>query len=155
MDLQTPFHVGIATPDIDATMELLGSLLRLTWVDLDRPPICHYTRQGPIAPAPRVVYSNQGPLYVELIQAAEGTFYPPDQPTHLHHLGYWTDDFPTALEEAEREGWSPEVWMNDDAGEPTTFAYVARPDALRIELVDSVGRVALETLLGTRPTGQP
>lgn len=149
-----PFHVGIATPDVEASMAALTALLGLTWVALDRPPICHYTPGGAIQPSPRVMYSAQGPLYIELIEAAEGTFYPLTEPTHLHHVGYWTDDFATALASAENEGWALEVSMRDDGGRPTTFAYLSRPGDVRIELVDSVGRNALETLLKAALEGE-
>jgi hypothetical protein len=65
----------------------------------------------------------------------------------VHHLGYWTDDFATDLATARADGWSLEVCMHDQAGSPAIFAYLTRPDRLRIELIDSVGRPALEALL--------
>jgi hypothetical protein len=145
--ITSPFHVGLATPDVDVVQASLSQLLGLVWVPLERPPVLHHTRDGPVRPSPRVSYSAQGPLHLEVLEAVAGTVYDPERGTHVHHLGYWTDDFAADLTAARADGWSLEVCMHDEAGRPAIFAYLTRPDRMRIELIDSVGRPALEALL--------
>jgi Glyoxalase/Bleomycin resistance protein/Dioxygenase superfamily len=144
--LRSPFHLGIATTDMEATMATLGTALGLTWVPLDRPDITHYTPGGSVRPSPRVSYSREGPLHVEILEAAPGTVYDPRARTHLHHVGYWTEDFAGDLSSAGREGWSVEAAMMDDAGRLATFAYLTRPGEVRVELIDAAQRPALEAL---------
>lgn len=145
--VEWPFHVGISTPDIDGSMAAIGAALGLRWVALDRPPVLHDTPRGPVRPSSRVVYSSEGPLHVELLQAEPGTVYPPERGTHLHHVGYWVDDLRQAIGEAEGTGWSLEVTMFDEAGLPSAFAYLSRPGSTWIELVDVANRPALRALL--------
>jgi Glyoxalase/Bleomycin resistance protein/Dioxygenase superfamily len=145
--MTSPFHVGLATPDVDGVQALLSQLLGVVWVPLERPPVVHHTPDGPVRPSPRVSYSAQGPLHLEVLEAAAGTVYDPDRGTHIHHLGYWTDDFAADLATACADGWSLEVCMHDEAGRPAIFAYLTRPARMRVELVDAVGRPAFEALL--------
>jgi hypothetical protein len=154
--MTSPFHVGLATPDINGVQALLSQLLGLVWVPLERPPVLHHTPVGPVRPSPRVSYSAQGPLHLEVLEAAAGTVYHPDRGTHIHHLGYWTDHFASDLAAACADGWSLEVCMRDEAGHPAIFAYLTRPARMRVELVDAVGRPALEALLaGSLPGRSP
>jgi hypothetical protein len=145
--LASPYHIGISTTDVDGVMAALASVLRLTWVPLPRPPIWHYTPDGPVRPSPRVEYSAQGPLHLELLQAQAGTVYDPIQGTHIHHLGYWTDDFARDLAAAQGDGWALEASMRDEHGRPATFCYIIRPGRMRIELVDSARRPEFEALM--------
>jgi hypothetical protein len=152
--IMSPFHVGLATPDMNGVQGLLSQLLGVVWVPLERPPVVHHTPDGPVRPSPRVSYSTQGPLHLEVLEAAAGTVYDPDRGTHLHHVGYWTDDFASDLAAACADGWSLEVCMHDEAGRPALFAYLTRPARLRVELVDTVSRPALEALLAGALAGE-
>ena len=145
--VETPFHVGIASPDVDALMRSLGPVLGLRWVSLPRPPILHDTPTGRVRPSSQVVWSSEGPLHIELVKAESGTVYPPELGTHLHHVGYWTDDIPGAVAALQRRGWALEVTIHDDRGMPSTFAYLSRAGDVWIELVDAAGRAWLHALL--------
>jgi catechol 2,3-dioxygenase-like lactoylglutathione lyase family enzyme len=117
--LSTPFHVGIATPDIETSMRELGAALGLRWVALPRPGTSHDTPTGPVPPAARVVYGTEGPLHLELLESGIGTVYDVARGPHLHHVGYWVDDLPAAVADAERDGWAWEVTMLDHPRSPT------------------------------------
>ena len=145
--IESPFHIGIATPWIDESMAHLADLLGLRFVALPRPPGHHDTPTGPTKPAPRVVYSAAGPLHLELLESAQDTVYAPELGVHLHHVGYWVDDLSGAIADAEQSGWHWEVTMMDDDGRPSTFAYLTRPGQTRIELVDRANRDALMEIL--------
>jgi hypothetical protein len=152
--MASPFHVGLATPNVNEVQAGLSQLFGLVWVPLERPPVLHHTPDGPVRPSPRVSYSAQGPLHLEVLEAVAGTVYDPGRGTHIHHLGYWTEDFASDLAAACADGWSLEVSMHDEAGRPAIFAYLTRPARMRVELVDAVGRPALEALLAGALAGE-
>lgn len=143
----TPFHVGIATPDVDAVTAALGALLGLTWVALARPPVRHHTPAGPIEPSSRVIWSQQGPLHVEVVKSEPGTVYPPERGTHLHHVGLWVSDLTASIARYAAQGWRVEVTMHDDDGQDSQFAYLSAPGQPWIELVDIANRPGLERVL--------
>ncbi len=144
---EPPFHVGIATPDVELLMQTLGPVMHLTWVDLPRPPVQHDTPNGPTRPSSRVVWSSEGPMHVELVRSELGTIYEPDRGTHLHHVGYWVDDMRASVAAAEAAGWTLEVTTRDQDGRPRAFAYLSRPGTTWIELVDAAQRDVLGTIL--------
>jgi hypothetical protein len=144
---EAPFHVGIATPDVEELMRALGPIMSLTWVDLPRPPVEHDTPHGHTKPSSRVVWSSEGPMHIELVQSEPGTIYAPDRGTHLHHVGYWVDDVSAAVARAEASGWTLEATMMDQDGRLRAFAYMSRPGDVWVELVDSANRETLGTIL--------
>jgi hypothetical protein len=145
--LETPFHVGVATPEVEALMAVLGPALGLHFVDLLRPPVRHHTPDGWVSPSSRVVWSAEGPLHLELVRAEPGTVYDPARGTHLHHVGFWTDDLRGAIAACESQGWRVEVTMLDEQEQPVAFAYMSRPGEAWIELVDVANRPGLYATL--------
>jgi hypothetical protein len=102
-----------------------------------------------VAPSSRVVWSRQGPLHVELIQSEAGTVYDPARGTHLHHVGFWAEDLTAELRRREADGWTIEVTMHDERGQPTSFAYMSRPGDIWIEVIDVANRAGLDAMLST------
>jgi hypothetical protein len=145
--LGPPFHVGVATGDIEALQRALGPLLGLTFVALPRPGIKHNTPGGPVSPSPAVVWSSEGPLHVELVETGPGTVYATDRPTYLHHVGYWSDDLRADVARCEAEGWTVEATLNDGDGRPSSFAYLSSPGGPWIELIDRANQSWLFSLL--------
>ncbi len=146
--LRAPFHVGIATPDVDALESIIGTVFGITWVALPRTTALHDTPNGPVRPSSRVLWSASGPIHVELLRSEAGTVYRPELGTRLHHLGYWVDDLPGSVVEAESNGWNLEVTTFDAGGRPSTFAYLSRPGELWVELIAVTQKPYLEGLLG-------
>ena len=142
-----PFHVGIATVEPENVQSALTALLGLKWVALPRPPVQHYSPDGPVQPAPRVSYSADGPLHIEVLESAPGTIYDWKAGTYLHHIGYWSSHLATDLSQAESQHWTIEASMRDENGHPAIFAYLTKPGEKRIELCDESGRAAFEELM--------
>jgi hypothetical protein len=88
----------------------------------------------------RLVYSRQGPPYVELIEAVDGSPWPSRRGEPFHHLGVWAEDLDRDAAEAGLE-------LEFD-GRPHLlgFAYY-RPagGGARIELLDVRGREAFRS----------
>jgi hypothetical protein len=70
---RTPYHVGVATRNIDEAMFAIGGLFSLEWA-----PIKTGAEPGlatPVGPVPwnsRVVHSRRGPMRFELLEGSGG-----------------------------------------------------------------------------------
>jgi hypothetical protein len=146
-----PYHVGIATNDLEAAMAALSGLLLTDWT----PVVDQQVGAGlatPDAPADhwrvRRTHSLAGPLRVELLEGSPGSTWATDQLAQVHHLAYWSDDVTSDAELLMAQGWTLEVTYFDDHGRPQSFAYLGHPESTRIELLDSSARPAYLELVG-------
>lgn len=145
-----PFHVGITTGDLHASMAELGDHLQVTWSEPSARAEVFHTVDGVPQPRPLSCVSNEGPIHVDLIQGAPGTIWHTDAGPRLHHFAYWTDDLAGDIDHLATQGWRLELTRPDSEGRPTQFAYLVRDDGFRLELVDAVGRADYDSRL----TGQ-
>jgi catechol 2,3-dioxygenase-like lactoylglutathione lyase family enzyme len=142
------FHVGIVVDDFESARDALTETCGYAWgpdVQLE------YTMRvpdGSITYQLRLTYSITEPR-LELVQAVEGT---PLQPSSsgLHHVGYWCDDVAATTAELGRRGWAWECGGTFPDESPA-WAYCFNPAGVRIELVSSAMRSALETLWAPTP----
>jgi hypothetical protein len=146
--LGTPFHVGIASLDVETLALALGSVLGLSWVSLSRPDVVHHAPAGPVTPSSQVIWSRQGSPHLELVKAEPGTVYATDRGTYIHHFGYWTQDLTGSIAACQADGWQIEATMLDGDGRPAAFAYLSRPGEAWIELVDRANQPRLAAELG-------
>jgi hypothetical protein len=133
---RVPYHLGVATTDLDAAVTALTSMAGCRW--------------GPVAEAldPRLVdgsgpvqwtcrrrHDVGGPLHVEVLQGSDDSIWATDQLLELHHLAYWSVDVSADVDGLVGAGWELEATLRDEDGTPCEFAYLARPGDVRIELV--------------------
>ena len=149
-----PYHVGIATNDLEAAMAALSGLLQTGWT----PVVDQQVGAGlatPDAPADhwrvRRTHSRAGPLRVELLEGSADSTWATDQLAQVHHLAYWSDDVTADAELLMAQGWTLEVTYFDADGRPKSFAYLAHPNSTRIELLESSARPAYLELVGDAP----
>ncbi len=100
---------------------------------------------GPTTYPLRFSYSVTQPR-LELVQSAAGT---PLQPSSsgLHHLGYWCDDVAATSAELVDQGWVWECGGERDGS--SVWAFHFNPVGVRIELVSTAMRAALESMWTT------
>ena len=139
------FHLAIVVDDFERAMREVGDEMGVAF-DAPRP---FRMRMGtPAGDAGEVtvqlVYSRNGPPYLELIQAMEpaGVWTPAHGP-RFHHIGVWSDDLAGEAARLERLGMTKEAWGIGLDGQVATFAYLRDAHGLRVELVDSRGRASL------------
>jgi catechol 2,3-dioxygenase-like lactoylglutathione lyase family enzyme len=94
------FHVGILVKDIEAAIEDFHELLGYTF----ETPIARRTFGAELLGETtdfdiRFVYSNEGPPYLELIEAHEDGVWGIQQGEGLHHIGAWPDDIDEQTQE--------------------------------------------------------
>ena len=102
------FHIGILVNDLEEAMGRFGEIFKVTWAD----PAVAEARfweegKGYRALALDVVYSQQGPPYLELLQAQGDGLYGGHQGEGLHHIGVWAADCEDRSEELQAHGMSP------------------------------------------------
>lgn len=137
----TPFHVGIVTGDLRASMELLSAALGVTWTTPGSGGAVFTGVDGSRQPQPVSCISREGPIHMDLIQGEPGSIWAaPDGRPRVHHFAYWSDDLAGDIKRLSGEGWRLELTLPDEAGRPTVFAYLARDDGFRLELIDEAGR---------------
>lgn len=137
----TPFHIGIVTGDLTASMDLLSAALGVTWTTPGSGGAVFTGTDGSRQPQPVSCISREGPIHFDLIQGEPGSIWEAagGRP-RLHHFAYWTGDLPGDIDRLEADGWKLELTLPDEAGTPTVFAYLVRDDGFRLEIIDEAGR---------------
>jgi len=116
-------HVGIVVPQLEAAMEMVEAQLGFACnIVFDDVLPVHEPATGNGTFSLRIAYSSQRPGALELIEAAPGSPWSPDQ-IGLHHLAYTVDDL--GVESARLAGMCPiEICGRDaDGTSPTVFTY--------------------------------
>lgn len=137
-----PFHFGIVTNDLGASMRHLSQSLGVTWTEPGSGGVLFHGVDGRPQPQPVSCISREGPIHLDLIQGAPDTIWAAPYGPRLHHFAYWTDDLVGDIERLAADGWRLELTKPDGAGHPTVFAYLVRADGFRVELIDVAGKEA-------------
>ena len=134
--MKTFFHVGIVVEDIERSMAELTAALGVTW---DEP---HDSAYGPWKI--RATYSVDGPPFLELVQGEAGGPWDTGKGSHLHHLGYWSDDVAGDSAALVQHG----VAIDFDpgtVGRSGRFCYhLAKASGVRVEVVSASNRAQRE-----------
>jgi hypothetical protein len=136
----THFHVAFLVENLEGAMAELNTKLQLDWRRVNAITIGEW----PI----RVVYSHQGPPYIELVEAPAGSPWDTDAGgAGLLHLGYWADDFANDLQSLQARG----IPLHYDGSE---FGFsLHHGPGMGIELIDGSARSrrGFEKALGFEP----
>ena len=141
------FHFGIVVEDLDAALADLSALFGYQWCQLlsIRTPVRLPTGETTIDL--RFTYSTTAPR-VELIQSVPGTLWVPASGSHLHHVGYWSDDVTRDAGLLVERGYLAEATGVRPDGTPI-WAYHRSPNGPRVELVSRTLRPSLEGYWGS------
>jgi hypothetical protein len=137
-----PFHCGIVTSDLAASMRQLSAALGVTWTVPGSGGMVFHSVDGRPQPQPLSCISREGPVPIDLIQGEPGTIWAASDGPRLHHFAYWTDDLEGDITRLAADGWRLEVTKPDPDGRPALFAYLVRDDGFRVELVDAANKEA-------------
>jgi len=146
---RVPYHLGVATCDLERARSQLGDLLGVTWspvrtVEGELPTVGAYA--GPT----RRMHSLGGPMRLELIEGTAESVWATTRIAELHHYAYWSADVAADADELVASGWRVEMSTVDGEGRPTLFAYLVKPGHIRIEFLDDSQRPAYEDVVGVR-----
>lgn len=130
------FHVGMVVEDLPAAMAELTATIGVTW----REP--HDSRYGEWGI--KVVYSIEGPPYIELVQGGAGGPWDTSKGSRIDHIGIWSED---VAKESERlaKASIPVDFDPVSVGKPATFCYHrAVASGVRVEVIDLGARKRIE-----------
>lgn len=123
------FHTGLVVVDIERAMAELSGSLGVTWKGgwpaMHR---LHYFGTGHEVEL-RIAFSVEGPPHIELIEAKEGTIWPPEE-CGLHHLCYWSPTPEASAEALEAQGYTRLMGEPGSAG-----GYFRGPAGLAVEVL--------------------
>jgi hypothetical protein len=121
------FHVCCIVPDLELAMTELTEAMGLDWQ-----PVRDRT-SGEMRW--RLVYSVQGPPFVELVEGAPGTPWDASDGPRLHHFGRFTEDLDAGIGAIEQAGGRIETDGRRISGR---WAYVRAPrSGALIELIEA------------------
>src|SRR5438067_1872919 len=85
------FHLGFLVGDLPEAMRELGDTLGVSWF----PPLMVAPSEVDPVPEPRLVFSTQGPPFIELIKGhgESGSLFAHDGGPRLHHFGLYVKDW--------------------------------------------------------------
>ena len=146
LPIENLYHIGVVVDDIDRGMAEVAAQMGVTWAP--RRVASVSVREGPgvRAYALDVVYSRQGPPFLELIEGSGRGVWSAGGGPRLHHLGVFVDDLAAEAARLESLGMVTEaagVGSDPDDPSPALFAYLLGSTGVRIELVDGKGRDGL------------
>ena len=139
------FHVGIVVPDVEAALEHFSDLLGIVWgpvVAIDAHEV--RDRDGNDLSLPTTLCYSTSPPYLELIQETPRTVWVCNEHSNLHHIGFWTDALETDSNHLVAARCPLELCGRDAGQVPVSFTYNRDPLVVRIKLVDSALRPAME-----------
>jgi hypothetical protein len=136
------FHVGIVVDDLDAALAELTELFGYRWCPqmAVRTPVLLATGETELDL--RFTYSATTPR-VEVIQSRPGTPWVAASGSHIHHVGYWSDDVAADSVHLAARGYATEATGARPDGSPA-WAYHKSPHGPRIELVSRQIEAGLE-----------
>ena len=137
------YHVGVVTRDLDEAMASVGEMFGLTWAEpmtgIAAPKMRN--RSGDVDwVLERVVHSLGGPMRVELLEGGPGSVWDTDELAVLHHIAFWVDDVAATCASLEADGWTLEVTVAREDGQPAMFAYMTKPGNARLEITEASRR---------------
>jgi catechol 2,3-dioxygenase-like lactoylglutathione lyase family enzyme len=134
------FHIGILVDDLDSAIELYRRTLGLSF-GARQARVLTVTMDGETRDSPLdLVYSHQGPPYLELMQATQDTgIWGAHHGQGVHHVGAWVDDLGRRIEELAVAGTRVEAALSRDGN---LMAVYLRPDDLTGTRLELCGRPA-------------
>jgi hypothetical protein len=128
MTMKPFFQAGIVVPDLERAMQELTDALDVHWAK----PVERQFEGSPL----RMVFSLDGPPYLELVEGPPGSPWEATDGPRLDHLGYWSEDLVADRDRLAAGGFGVEAYVPPAGG--VGYGYFRAPaTGLRIELIDS------------------
>lgn len=137
-------HVGFVVPDLGAACRETGSALGLTWARVRSRVAGVTTPEGAVDVPFVVTYSQQGPPYVELIEAVPGTLWTQERSGEPHHLGFWSEDVSETSRRLSGHGAPWVATCRHEGEDALRWAYHDHSALGLVEVVDVGRRRAIE-----------
>jgi hypothetical protein len=130
------YHVGYVVPRLEDAMAQFSDAIGARWVDHVVHPRYLDASGAVVEVDLHTSFTLDGPVHIELIEAAPGTIWELGAGPGIHHIGLWTDDVAAEAERLVRSGM-PVVagGVDADGSVPGYFSYHDNPQGGKLELV--------------------
>ena len=135
-------HIAFVASDLQRGMEEVGEVYGVSWTTPRHLELPVRDSRGDRMLNLSVVYSQEGPLFLEVLQAVPDSVWALTPGSHLHHIGVHVDDVEAEIERLEGLGQAIEAAGIGPGGRLNSWAYLSSPQALRVEIMDISGREA-------------
>lgn len=136
------YHTGIVVADLDAASKAMTAATGVTWRPERHVTVQTVTAGGMLTLPFRMLYSVQGPPFIELIADIPGTIWSAGGGgTRLHHIGYWAENVAAESARLEDLGLPREGGDGVPGGYPENFSYHSA-NGIYIELISAAGRAS-------------
>ncbi len=141
------FHFAIVVPEIERGMEMIAKQFSVSF----GPPIptnAKFLIAGrEVDIAVRFTYSRQGPPYIELVQAVQGTvFAAATGGSPVHHIGVFVEDMEAEVARLTNEGFDLEFQSIGRDGRLGANSFINSELGVRTELVTTELRGLVQAL---------
>jgi hypothetical protein len=138
------FQVGVLVRDIEAARAELSNALGVTWGEV----VHRVNGDWQMA----ICFSLEGPPYIALIHAPDGSPWDASAGSRIDHIGFWAPDIERSAAALEDAGMELEI---DGRRMGAVFTYHRGPDSgLRVEMIDRSGRAGFYERFGL-PNPEP
>jgi catechol 2,3-dioxygenase-like lactoylglutathione lyase family enzyme len=130
------YHVGILVEDIDAAIARFGELLGLTFgepLDMRFDDIVEDGQR--VVRDLRLVYSVEGPPFLELIEAQPDGVWGRQHGEGLHHIGVWQEGLEARVMELAASGTEPQAIVHHRGETLAVYLSPETAHGARVELV--------------------
>ena len=145
--LPSHYHVGIVVPDLAAAQAQLTELIGVTWGPVLRLDAVDYRdSSGRDVVLPTTMCYSVDEPHLELIEELPGSVWVCNEHSNLHHIGFWTEDLTGDTAALIGSGCPMQLCGRAGDRAPVSFAYHRIDLGVRIEIVDTTMRPAMEFL---------
>ena len=144
------FHIGVIVPDMSKGLEDIARRFGASFPD-PRDAQVSIRYRGEVQSVPvKFAYSQQGPPYIEVIQAVPGTVWEATSGSRIHHLGVFCNNVEDEIGRLEAEGYTYEgASLGADGVSLAGAQYINNDSGIRLELLAGEMREGFIKMLQT------
>ena len=145
IDYKGFFHIGIVVTEMQAGMDDMSRRFGVTFPDARDANVKIRYQGEDQQVGVKFVYSREGPVYIELIEAVPGTVW---EKIGIHHLGVFCDHMEDEIAKLEADGYTHEAASIGADGSFQGAQYITNDSGVRLEFQRGEFREQFMKMLG-------
>ncbi len=139
------FHIGIVVKDMAQGMNDMSRRFGVTFPEAREASVKMRYRGEEQQVSVKFVYSREGPVYIELLEAVPGTVW---ENTGIHHLGVFCDGMEDEVQKLVADGYTHEGASLGADGSLQGAQYITNDSGVRLEFQRGETREQFRKMLG-------
>ncbi len=145
IDYEGFFHIGIVVKDMAQGMKDMSRRFGVTFPDAREANVRMRYRGEEQQVSVKFVYSREGPVYIELLEAVPGTVW---ETIGIHHLGVFCDHMEDEVSKLVADGYTHEGASLGADGSLQGAQYITNDSGVRLEFQRGEFREQFMKMLG-------